>query len=183
MWYNYSNYKKGDFYMALIVCPECGGTVSDKAKACIHCGYPIQEIKNRSYNLILTQVPANKVKVIGVMRHLITSMSLIEARERIESIPPVLFSGLRDDNADYVLEKLHVVCTDVIKEESSEAIDENLNAIIDAKKQGVDIAPVVCPKCGSTQIVFIPKKIGHGSYDYNRCQKCGYKWPLIKHLL
>ena len=27
--------------MALITCPECGGKVSDKAKACIHCGYPI----------------------------------------------------------------------------------------------------------------------------------------------
>ena len=27
--------------MALIVCPECGGKVSDKASACPHCGYPI----------------------------------------------------------------------------------------------------------------------------------------------
>lgn len=29
--------------MALIKCPECGGQVSDKAPACIHCGYPLQE--------------------------------------------------------------------------------------------------------------------------------------------
>lgn len=27
--------------MALIKCPECGGNVSDKAPACIHCGYPL----------------------------------------------------------------------------------------------------------------------------------------------
>lgn len=27
--------------MALIICPECGGTVSDKASACVHCGYPL----------------------------------------------------------------------------------------------------------------------------------------------
>ena len=27
--------------MALIVCPECGKEVSDKAETCIHCGYPI----------------------------------------------------------------------------------------------------------------------------------------------
>ena len=27
--------------MALIICPECGGKVSDKAPACVHCGYPI----------------------------------------------------------------------------------------------------------------------------------------------
>lgn len=30
--------------MALIKCPECGKDVSDKAKACIHCGYPLTEL-------------------------------------------------------------------------------------------------------------------------------------------
>lgn len=29
--------------MALIKCPECGQQVSDKAKSCIHCGFPIEE--------------------------------------------------------------------------------------------------------------------------------------------
>lgn len=29
--------------MALINCPECGKQISDKAKTCIFCGYPIQE--------------------------------------------------------------------------------------------------------------------------------------------
>lgn len=28
--------------MALITCPECSGTVSDKAYTCPHCGYPLQ---------------------------------------------------------------------------------------------------------------------------------------------
>ena len=28
--------------MALINCPECDGKVSDKAKQCIHCGYPLK---------------------------------------------------------------------------------------------------------------------------------------------
>lgn len=27
--------------MALIKCPECGREISDKAQACIHCGYPL----------------------------------------------------------------------------------------------------------------------------------------------
>ena len=31
--------------MALIYCPECGKQVSDKANACIHCGYPLEELK------------------------------------------------------------------------------------------------------------------------------------------
>ena len=28
--------------MALITCPECGKSISDKATACIHCGFPIE---------------------------------------------------------------------------------------------------------------------------------------------
>lgn len=32
--------------MALIMCPECGKEISDKANACIHCGYPISEYIN-----------------------------------------------------------------------------------------------------------------------------------------
>lgn len=32
--------------MALIKCPECGKEVSDKANACIHCGYPLNEQKD-----------------------------------------------------------------------------------------------------------------------------------------
>ena len=29
--------------MSLIKCPECGKEVSDKAKTCVNCGYPIEE--------------------------------------------------------------------------------------------------------------------------------------------
>ena len=31
--------------MALIKCPECDKEISDKANACIHCGYPLNEQK------------------------------------------------------------------------------------------------------------------------------------------
>ena len=31
--------------MALIKCPECGKEISDQAKACIHCEYPIPKAK------------------------------------------------------------------------------------------------------------------------------------------
>lgn len=30
--------------MALIKCPECGKEISDKAKSCIHCGCPLDEV-------------------------------------------------------------------------------------------------------------------------------------------
>ena len=31
--------------MALMKCPECGKEISDQAKACIFCGYPIPKVK------------------------------------------------------------------------------------------------------------------------------------------
>lgn len=31
--------------MSLIKCPECGKEISDKAKHCVHCGYPLEELK------------------------------------------------------------------------------------------------------------------------------------------
>ena len=34
--------------MALIQCPECGKEVSDKVKACPHCGYPMEETSQQS---------------------------------------------------------------------------------------------------------------------------------------
>ena len=34
--------------MALIKCPECGKEISDKAKICIGCGYPIELLKRSS---------------------------------------------------------------------------------------------------------------------------------------
>ena len=34
--------------MALINCPECGKEVSDQAKSCIHCGFPLETRKNNN---------------------------------------------------------------------------------------------------------------------------------------
>lgn len=40
--------------MALIKCPECGKEISDKAPACIHCGYPMEEIvKKNSMDIVV----------------------------------------------------------------------------------------------------------------------------------
>ncbi|MBR5635797.1 MAG: zinc-ribbon domain-containing protein, partial [Pseudobutyrivibrio sp.] len=35
--------------MALITCPECGQSVSDKASVCIHCGFPLAEELNKGF--------------------------------------------------------------------------------------------------------------------------------------
>ena len=33
--------------MALIKCEDCGKEISDKAKACIHCGCPINLVQEK----------------------------------------------------------------------------------------------------------------------------------------
>ena len=46
--------------MALIKCPECGKEVSDKAKSCIHCGYPINVSKIKTNDEIIEQTKQKK---------------------------------------------------------------------------------------------------------------------------
>lgn len=46
---------KGTVSMALIKCPECGKEVSDKAKVCINCGFPLEEEKSELTVFGLTQ--------------------------------------------------------------------------------------------------------------------------------
>ena len=54
--------------MALIKCPECGKEISDKSSQCIHCGYPLDELKinntNQLYKIVLTDYGKNKVQTI-----------------------------------------------------------------------------------------------------------------------
>ena len=56
--------------MALIKCSECGKNVSDKAKVCIHCGAPIEEVKKNNTtkvdkdNKIRKFITDRKLKII-----------------------------------------------------------------------------------------------------------------------
>ena len=43
---NKSIYLEGaTFFMSLIICSECGKEISDKSSVCIHCGCPIEKVK------------------------------------------------------------------------------------------------------------------------------------------
>ena len=46
--------------MAIRKCPECGKDVSDKAKVCVHCGYPFKE--NKTVKIFFPVIP-NKIPV------------------------------------------------------------------------------------------------------------------------
>ena len=42
--------------MALIACPECGGKISDQAKICVHCGYPLKRAIS-TFKITLLEIP------------------------------------------------------------------------------------------------------------------------------
>ena len=48
--------------MALIKCPECGKEISDKSKACVNCGYPIEEHMRRAESDRIAQENERKKK-------------------------------------------------------------------------------------------------------------------------
>ncbi|QKS70137.1 zinc ribbon domain-containing protein [Paenalkalicoccus suaedae] len=46
--------------MALISCPECDRSISDHAKACPHCGYPLRESRTPHPSVIYQEAPKER---------------------------------------------------------------------------------------------------------------------------
>ena len=64
--------------MALIKCPECGKEVSNKAKQCIHCGYP--------FDFECEHINKNMCKINGIEYDLTDVLELINKNKSIEAI-------------------------------------------------------------------------------------------------
>lgn len=98
--------------MALIKCPECGKEISDKSKCCIHCGFPMDELKQQSistentecdiytappitekYKVILTDAGINKTRIIEELEDL-CNYSSIQATKIINSLPQVIIETI-----------------------------------------------------------------------------------------
>lgn len=54
--------------MALIKCPECGKEVSDRAPACIHCGFPLQRVQIETIIAEDTKENKTEVKEQGIIK-------------------------------------------------------------------------------------------------------------------
>lgn len=182
--------------MSLITCPECGKQVSDKAPACIHCGYPLSSTS--CYKIILDRLPdKNTYKGVNsdeyvaaavcIKRSLkeLSNYTLAEASRIIRKCPCIIFDGLSEENADALVKKFTDVGAVVEKQSSTAELDKRLNRVIDEQERGIapdPNAPVMCPKCGSTQIGM--HKVNYGltltllgsNVMENVCQKCGHRW-------
>lgn len=85
--------------MALITCPECGKEISDKVKACPHCGYPIVSEEDQSppngspqqVELVSVKVGSAKTKkiiiggIVAVVIIAVIAIATIMAGQRKEA--------------------------------------------------------------------------------------------------
>lgn len=167
--------------MSLITCPECGKQISDKAPACIHCGFPLDQIyQSYAYNVTIQDIGPNKVKVMILVGNL-TGVTPRESKQMIETLPVVVISSVSEEDADNIMKEFNKVGAKCSKEKcESESSDFITNDFI--LKLRKDNAPVMCPKCGSTQIGM--HKVNYGltltllgsNVMENVCQKCGHRW-------
>ena len=177
--------------MALIKCPECGGQVSDKAPACIHCGYPLQEIVSKStciINYAEQDVTDIKKYILSLspedqqyfaqflqlqygsskMRPPISSAQYAEFHEKM---------GEWDNTYKLTNEFAAKMILDCMAHNFEKFTFEQVRYVQPKSNSNV----VRCPRCGSTSVT--TEEQGYGLFGWigasqkkNLCQKCGHKW-------
>ena len=82
--------------MAIIKCPECSNEISDKAKACIHCGCPLEEFQ--SSGPVRIKMPNNIIKgIIGLWESRRAAVS--------DKMGKLLWEGQHGENATFVIDE------------------------------------------------------------------------------
>ena len=172
--------------MALIKCPECGKDVSDKAPACIHCGYPLGQKESTLYNVVYKGFPSTRiqydkqVQMIGSLRQLM-NLSLSEANKIIDNPPQIIAKDTTMTNAKWVMSSLspYQCILEIVQSTSTTA--GAINTKIDAYVANGG-STIICPHCGSNQVT-----VGQRGFSLltgflgsqkttNRCGKCGWTW-------
>lgn len=176
--------------MALIKCPECGREISDKAPACVHCGFPLDEVAT---NKSLSEETLKKIVIsnpdgLGILYQAIvnlvkntTGISEKEAKAMVENGNPITVDHLDYKTAQAIYEKLLEATKKVsdVSDIEVKLVDTDEIVILAGKKK-----PLVpcCPKCGSTAIATVNRGfsivwgfLGSGA-PVNVCQACGHKF-------
>lgn len=171
--------------MALIICPECGKQISDKAPACIHCGYPLQAqipvttaTASNSKKVVIPSFSTpsqQKIPAIKVVRE-VTGLGLAEAKEFVEQSTPyvIVKDGLSQNQANLIAHKFWAVGVDAGIYDSAAPV----SSVNPAKDKDI----ICCPQCGSTEyhagargFSIVSGFIGSGKTVLT-CLKCGHRW-------
>lgn len=171
--------------MALISCPECGKQISDKAPACIHCGYPMQEqppvttatVSNSKKVAIpsFSEFSQQKIPAIKVVRE-VTGLGLAEAKEFVEQSAPYIIvkDELSQNQANLIAQKFQAVGVNAEIYDSAAPV----SYVNPAKDKDI----ICCPQCGSTEyhagargFSLLTGFVGSGKTVLT-CLKCGHRW-------
>lgn len=175
----------------LIKCPKCGKDVSDKAPACIHCGFPLNNLHKK--NICLVDGAEHD------MTEFIDSYMGLTDSEKKELYENTLkhYNGHREIASSNVTQTLRKInehfnwWNDYKGNDRSYLADKFTLDYIDHNFQYFEFntadipdpsKTVRCPKCGSTSVT--TEESGYSlltgfwgsSRKHNLCQKCGYRW-------
>lgn len=193
--YNYNTERNKA--MTLIKCPECGKDVSNKANICIHCGYPLNEIKDKSsepYTDLFTYgtslfdmgdkigikcekcgnpffISRSNFKSIEIDEFVIsdTVITCTSCDNKISPNTKIPSLYYRNNDTEN-LQKL---------KEQNERIRQSANS---PQPQPTTPPLPTCPRCGSTSITTGARGVSGfwgfigASKTVNRCANCGHTW-------
>ena len=164
--------------MALIKCPECGEKISDKSKACIHCGYPLDvydSIENTYRVILLSVSDSARLRSVAILRGMMPQLGPAETVDVTNRLPRVIKDNLSYEEA-LNLKRDFITAGAEAELKESDGKEETFENIHRQELQ------LFCPKCKSTQIAIgtrgfsiVTGFIGSNK-TINRCGKCGYTW-------
>lgn len=147
----------------LIKCPECGKDVSDKAPACIHCGFPLESVK------------PNMCEINGKTHDLSKVIDIFNGEEIHQGYKKVRIISYLNDDCGLEFEDARRLYFEV---EASGKIPSTFTPTCRPRSA----ITLRCPKCGSTAITTGARGISGfwgaigASKTVNRCGKCGNTW-------
>lgn len=165
--------------MALIICPECGKEISDKAVACIHCGCPLAGHPDKS-----SEPPHYGVKIINRRMASGRAGGVMFDLKKLCSInsPDIYVMGVSKERAEAVLAYLetHNGRGEIFPDRFSTQENMKQSWFVDAYIN--PNAPLTCPQCGSTAVTTGQRGFNAfwgiigSNKTINRCGRCRNQW-------
>ena len=160
--------------MALIKCPECGRDVSDRAKACIHCGFPFNE------NAPQYEKDTNVCIINGVQYDLSDLKNYVLDKQRRQEVS--IYN--KSQELIRIIPGFSILAAGnlMLEIERTGKVPRTFNAEQYAIKFKEDDGLIHCPRCDSTNVVTgqrgysIIWGFAGSNRTMNRCAKCGHKW-------
>ena len=181
----------------LIKCPECGKDVSDKASACIHCGFPLNDNDiNLKVTCVINHVECN----VAPIKEYISILSTEEQKYFVQflqlqygssdirpSISNEKYTEFHEKMGEWanIYKLTNKLAAKLILDCMANNFEHfTFDATYYAPKPAPQPDPNVvrCPKCGSTSVTTqergysIMWGVLGSTKKKNLCQKCGYTW-------